>query len=146
MISGTVTITKKISFTRKMNDHLTVFALISKLECHSQVVFFVSLRSLSLFSALLLSSRSSFARSMPRPLSLSGSRRVFSRGRSRSRSLSRSILRSLSRSLRSSRYRSRGFSSRVFLVSRSGSRFFSLLFGSLLLSFSARNETEKPQV
>ena len=127
-----------------------LFAIISRLKCHSQVVFCVSLGSLSHFSTLFLSSLSSFAGSMSRPLSISGSRsRIFSRGRSRSRSLSRSLLRSLSRSLsrslRSSRYRSRGFSSRAFLVSRSDSRFFSLLFESLLLSFSTRNENESPK-
>ena len=105
---------------------------------HSQVVVLVSSETLSLASAFFRSSRSSFVNSL-----WSWSRsRVFSRGRSRSRSLSRSLRRSLSRSLRSSRYRSRGLSSRFFLVSRSASRFFSLVLESLPLSFSKRNKSK----
>lgn len=109
---------------------------------HSQVVVLVSSETLSLASAFFRSSRSSFVNSV-----WSWSRsRAFSRGRSRSRSLSRSLRRSLSRSLsrslRSSRYRSRGLSSRFFLVSRSASRFFSLALESLPLSFSKRNKSK----
>ena len=123
---------------------------INQLISHSAVVVLVPLESLSFLSALFLPCRSSSAGSMWELLSLSTSRsRAFSRGRSRSRSLSRSLLRSLSRSLsrslRSSRYRSRGFSSRFFLVSRSGSRFFSLLLDSLVLSFSER-KTKKQKL
>ena len=105
---------------------------------HSQVVVLVSSETLSLASAFFRSSRSSFVNSL-----WSWSRsRVFSRGRSRSRSLSRSLRRSLSRSLRSSRYRSRGLSSRFFLLSRSASRFFSLVLESLPLSFSKRKKSK----
>ena len=105
---------------------------------HSQVVVLVSSETLSLASAFFRSSRSSFVNSV-----WSWSRsRAFSRGRSRSRSLSRSLRRSLSRSLRSSRYRSRGLSSRFFLVSRSASRFFSLVLESLPLSFSKRSKSK----
>ena len=105
---------------------------------HSQVVVLVSSETLSLASAFFRSSRSSFVNSV-----WSWSRsRAFSRGRSRSRSLSRSLRRSLSRSLRSSRYRSRGLSSRFFLLSRSASRFFSLVLESLPLSFSKRKKSK----
>ena len=105
---------------------------------HSQVVVLVSSETLSLASDFFRSSRSSFVNSV-----WSWSRsRAFSRGRSRSRSLSRSLRRSLSRSLRSSRYRSRGLSSRFFLLSRSASRFFSLVLESLPLSFSKRKKSK----
>ena len=109
---------------------------------HSQVVVLVSSETLSLASAFFRSSRSSFVNSL-----WSWSRsRVFSRGRSRSRSLSRSLRRSLSRSLsrslRSSRYRSRGLSSRFFLLSTTASRFFSLVLESLPLSFSKRKKSK----